>query len=57
MEITITALWIPIIISFICLILMFQPYDSVGDYDFGSIFRVLWLIPLSLTWTVYFALT
>lgn len=34
--------------------MMLRPYESHGSYDFGPLFRVFWLIPISITWAVYF---
>ena len=46
---------IPIILTIILAAIMFRPYHPEGDYDFGAIFRVLWVIPILLVWIVYLA--
>lgn len=54
-AITITVSWIiiPIILSILFLNVMLTPYKSRGDYDFGSIFKLFWLIPIMFVWMVY----
>ncbi len=47
-------LWIvPVFITVILLCIMFRPYRSSGQYDFGQIFRLFWLIPIGVVWMVY----
>ena len=52
----INAVWIPILLTIGCLIAMFRPYHSIGDYDIGCIFRLFWILPISIIWTVYFGI-
>lgn len=51
---TISTQWIPWILTAACIAAMIRPYQQHGDYDFGAILRLFWLIPLSATWAVYF---
>jgi hypothetical protein len=47
-------LWIvPVFITVILLCIMFRPYRSSGQYDFGQIFRLFWLIPIGAVWIIY----
>jgi hypothetical protein len=49
------GLWIiPAMLTAICLGMMLRPYQRSGDYDFGSIFRLLWVLPISIIWAAYF---
>jgi hypothetical protein len=49
-----TELWIvPVFITVILLCIMFRPYRSSGQYDFGQIFRLFWLIPIGAVWIIY----
>jgi hypothetical protein len=56
MTITIGLWIIPTIITFILLGVMFRPDHSSGDYNFGAIFRLLWLIPIFAVWMIYMGL-
>lgn len=53
MTLTVTAIWIPIILTIVLLCIMFRPYHSSGMYDFGQIFRVGWIVPIMLVWIGY----
>jgi hypothetical protein len=53
MSITIGSWVIPALITAVLLCIMLRPYRSSGHYDFGALFRVLWLIPISVVWMVY----
>lgn len=56
MTITI-GLWIlPAIITLVLLVVMFRPYQRSGQYDFGEIFRLFWLIPIGAVWMLYMGL-
>lgn len=57
MNITISAIWIPLVITIVLLGVMTRPYRVRGSYDFGPIFRVFWLIPILAAWVVYLAVT
>ena len=47
---------IPVFLTVLCLLGIFRPYHSQGDYDFiGPAFRIFWLIPIGLIWTAYCA--
>ena len=49
------GLWIvPAMLTAIMLFMMLRPYLMSGDYDFGGIFRVLWLVPIAIVWAIYF---
>ena len=54
MNILISWWVIPFALSLYCLYEMFRPYKRSGDWDFGDIFRVLWVIPILIIWLVYF---
>lgn len=54
MNVTINSSIIPIILTIIGLCVMFRPYHTSGDFDFGIIFRAFWLIPILIVWTLYF---
>jgi hypothetical protein len=54
MQITI-GLWIlPALLTLACAGLMLRPYQRSGDYDFGAIFRLFWLLPIGFIWAAYF---
>jgi hypothetical protein len=57
MNVTISAVWIPWIVTALLLGWMLRPYQRSGDYDFGEIFRLGWLIPVLAAWVVYLAAT
>lgn len=57
MTLTLSIVYIPVILTLILLIIMFRPYRSSGTYDFGAIFRSLWLIPILVIWMVYFGIS
>lgn len=57
MSITISAIWIPWVITIVLLGVMMRPYHVRGSYNFGPIFRVFWLIPILAVWVVYLAVT
>jgi len=49
-------LLICIVLTIICLIMMFRPSENSGGYiDFTTLFRAFWTIPILLIWLVYFA--
>ena len=52
-TITIKSCIIPILITVIMLCVMFRPYRSSGQYDFGMVFRLFWLIPIGAVWIIY----
>lgn len=54
MHLTIQFWTIPTIITVIFLFIMFRPYHTSHMYDFGQIFRLFWLIPICITWVIYF---
>ena len=48
---------IPIIVTIVILMLMFRSNPNrYNIFDMTPILRLLWLIPLSFTWTIYFGL-
>ena len=47
---------IPVLITISLLIIMFRPYQREGDFDFGIIFRIFWVIPILAVWVVYLLL-
>ncbi len=52
---------IPAIISLILLFIMFRPMsreDTAGYFGGGltALFRLFWLIPILLTWTIFFGI-
>lgn len=56
MTINIGIWTIPTIITIALLCVMFRPYHRSGQYDFGEIFRAVWLIPIAAIWVLYMAL-
>ena len=63
MTVSFDASWlIPISVTLFCLYKLFRPsiHQKQGDYDFSGvlegILRVLWLVPLSLVWAVFFGI-
>lgn len=54
MTITINLWIIPVGITLTLLVVMFRPYHRTGDYDFGEIFGLFWLIPIGFVWAAYF---
>jgi hypothetical protein len=52
-TITIKSWIIPIFITVIMLCVMVRPYRSSGQYDFGMVFRLFWLIPIGAVWIIY----
>lgn len=55
MKITIGLWVIPTVATVAMLIMMFRPYRSSGAWDFCSVFRLFWLIPILFVWVVFFA--
>ena len=55
---TITVGWwlVPLVLTVIMGAIMFRPYQSSGAYDFTSIFRLGWLIPILALWVIYLAI-
>ncbi len=53
-ELAIHLAWVPAVLTAICLYMLCRPYHQIGMYDFGAIFRILWLIPIGFIWAVYF---
>jgi hypothetical protein len=51
-TITIKSWIVPALITVILLCVMFRPYRSSGQYDFGMVFRLFWLIPIGAVWMV-----
>lgn len=56
MIITINSWIVPALITVILLCIMFRPYRSSGQYDFGQILRLFWLIPILAVWIFYMAI-
>ena len=56
MTITIGLWIIPTIITIILLGVMFRPDRSSGAYNFGAIFRLLWIVPICVVWMIYMGL-
>jgi hypothetical protein len=46
-------IWIPIILTISMIIIMFRPYEQENIFDFGSIFRLFWVIPILSIWIIY----
>jgi hypothetical protein len=55
-TITVGAWVIPLLLTLACLGAMFRPYRREGDYDFGAVFRLAWLIPVGFVWAAYFGI-
>lgn len=53
MTITIGLWIIPALITLALVCVMLRPYQRSGQYDFGQIFRLFWLIPIAAVWMVY----
>lgn len=45
---------IPAVITVVCLVLTFRPYQPRDLYDFGAVLKGLWLVPAGVAWIVYF---
>ena len=62
MNIHVSFWLIPVLISICCLAIMFRPQKKHGgDWGYmadmlGGAFRLFWLIPISMTWAIYFAI-
>ena len=56
MTITIGAWTIPVVLTVLCIAMMLRPYRQRGDYDFGSVFRIFWLMPVGFIWAAYFGI-
>jgi hypothetical protein len=56
MSITIGLWVIPATITLVMLGMMFRPYQRSGQYDFGEVFRLFWLIPIGAVWMIYMGL-
>ena len=56
MTITIGTWCIPGILTIAMVCMILRPYKSSGDYDFGMVMRILWLIPIAIVWAVYFGI-
>ena len=49
------GLWIiPALLTVACIVIMFRPYQRSGQYDFGEIFRLFWVLPIAIIWSAYF---
>jgi len=44
------------VLTIIMLCMMFRPDRSSGMYNFSVIFRILWLVPICITWMIYMAI-
>lgn len=53
MTITVSSIWIPIVLSLAFLIPLFKIQERRSWYDMDAIFSVLWFIPALLVWVVY----
>jgi len=56
MTITIGIWIIPALFSLACLGMMLRPYQRSGDYDFGQMLRILWIIPILIIWLIHFGI-
>jgi hypothetical protein len=55
-NVTLYFWMIPVVLTLLIVGWMFRPYRKSGDYDFTSIFRLFWLIPMLFVWVVYLGL-
>ena len=55
MTMTISVWLIPVLLNVLILGFVLRPYKPSGMFDVGPIERVLWIVPLLLTWVVFFA--
>jgi hypothetical protein len=53
MTLTISVWFIPASMTAAMLLMMLRPYHPSSLYDFGPLFRLLWLIPILGTWVIY----
>jgi len=54
MTISFPAWVIPAAMTAVMLLMMLRPCDSPSSpYDFGPLFRILWVIPILATWVIY----
>jgi hypothetical protein len=53
MTISFPAWAIPAAMTAAMLLMMLRPYSPSSLYDFGPLFRLLWLIPILGTWVIY----
>lgn len=54
MAVSISSWALPVALTVVFLGIMFRPYQSRGDYDWGNLVRVLWVIAILLVWLIYF---
>jgi len=48
-------LWAAVLVTILMVAMMFRPGERSGEWDIGWILRLMWLIPISGTWVIYFA--
>lgn len=53
---TVPAWLIPTALSLLFFGMMIRPYHASHDYDFGALFRLFWIVPILLTWLIYFGI-
>jgi len=56
MNVTISLWMFPTLLTVFLLLLMFRPIKGGGDYNFGVIFRLFYIVPISVIWAIYFFL-
>ena len=56
MTITIGTWIVPTLVTVALLCVMFRPYHRSGQYDFGEILRLFWLLPICAVWVAWMAI-
>lgn len=47
--------WIPTLLTIAMIAIVLRPYRETGMFPIPPFERVLWIVPISLTWTIFFA--
>lgn len=54
MTITIGAWIFPLIITIVLLVVMYNNTVSGGPYDLGPLLALFWVVPILISWLIYF---
>lgn len=54
MTITIGAWIFPLIITIVLLVVMYNNTVSDGPYDLGPLLALFWVVPILISWLIYF---
>lgn len=55
MKCTISVWVVPILLNILMVGMVLRPYTPSGIFDPGPFERVLWIVPILLTWVFFFA--